>query len=160
MKKTLLLLTGFLLIAGTFSSCKKDCPVDEPTKTELLTSHEWHAIDAITYTNGTQTNTQDVSEYDWLFAVNKDLFIYKNGSITEYYKWQYITGSPDIIKLTAVSGGPIVNILNNAGNIQTRVAQTYELKVKDLNDTKLTFYMENTDSSTGDTTKIVFHLKK
>ena len=157
MKKTLLLLTGFLLIAGTFSSCKKECPVDEPTKTELLTAHEWHAIDIITYKNGTQTNSQDVSEYVWLFAVNKDAFLYKNGSITEYYKWQYITGSPDIIKLTEV-GPPVVNILNDFGNLQTRASQTYEFKVKDLNDTKLTFYIEGTNN--GDTIKVVFHFKK
>ncbi len=158
MKKTLLLLTGFMLIAGTFSSCKKDCPVDEPTKTELLTAHQWQAIDVVTYTNGTQTDSQDMSAYTWLFAVNKDLFIYQNGVVSEYYKWQYITGSPDIIKLTATSGSPTINILNSAGNIQTRVAQTYELKVQDLNDTKLTFYMEGTDN--GNTTKMVFHLKK
>ncbi len=161
MKKNLLLLTSFLLLAGTFSSCKKECPVDEPSKTELLTAHEWQGVDGMEYRNGTLVNTRDMSGFIFLFAVNKDLFVYENGTLDEYYHWEYIKGSPDIIHLEEVNTAPspITHHFFFLNDTQTRVPQTYDFKVEKLNETKLTFYMEITDGS-GNTTKFVYHFKK
>ena len=71
--KKLLLLLSILLIANTFTSCKKEKEEPQPTKTELLTAHEWIGVNAIEYTNGTETDSAPL-EMKFLFAVNNDFF--------------------------------------------------------------------------------------
>jgi hypothetical protein len=119
MKKGLLLLIG-LLIVTSFSSCKKDEEVKEPTKEELLKAHVWKGIDVVVYdANGTETGRQAIPQIEFLFAVNNDYFIYDSGDISGYGDWSYAKGSPDKLTLTPNSSSR-PSMLPMIKNIQYR----------------------------------------
>ncbi len=154
--KKLLLLLSILLVANTFTSCKKEKEEEPaPTKTELLTAHEWIGIDRIHYTNDVQDNSTDLSDYKMLFAINNDLFIYNNGEPSEFYTWEYINGNPDIIRLTdmATSSHNPMFYLSQAN----KTTDHYDWQVDELTENKFTFTMFDPNDATK---KYVFHFKK
>ena len=155
--KKLLLLLSILLVANTFTSCKKEKEEKPaPTKTELLTAHEWIGIDRIKYENDVEVNSDDMSDYTMLFAINNDLFIYNNGTPSEFYSWEYIKGNPDIIRLSdmvTTSHNPMLYLSQANKNTY----DTYDWEVDELTENKLTFTMIFPSNPTE---KYVFHFKK
>ena len=139
--KKLLLLLSILLIANTFTSCKKEKEADnETSQLELLTAHKWNGDDYLTYIDGTLTNTDDLTD-SYLFKENFDFFRYvANGSVADQGTWQLIDGSPETLKLTL-----------DDGSVQ-------EYKIIKLTENELSFKLETT--SNNGTIKIVFNYKK
>ncbi len=143
MKKGLLFLIG-LLIVTSFSSCKKDEEVKEPTKEELLKAHVWKGIDVVVYdANGTETGRQAIPQIEFLLAVNKDYFFYDSGDVTDYGDWAYTKGDPDKLTLTPHSSNrptlsAITTIINK--DIAYRAAGTpVVLDVEKLTKDKFSF---------------------
>ena len=154
--KKLLLLLSILLVANTFTSCKKEKEEEpEPTKTELLTAHEWIGIDRIQFTNDVQGDTTDMSDYTLLFAINNDLFIYHDGVPNEFYSWEYIKGNPDIVRLTDMTSNSLnpMFYLSQANKATDHI----DWQVDELTENKFTFTMFNPNNPTH---KYVFHFKK
>ena len=166
MKRSKLLLIGFVLLSTLFTttSCKKECPKPpEPTKTELLTAHEWLGVKAVEYTNGTQTNQLSLSNFKFLFAVNNDYFVYDNNSISEYGNWEIISGSPDVLRLTPNSSSPRFenSLFNyNDNGLRSSLSNSYrDFKIDKIDENSFIFYYEEVNSS-GDNIKIEYEFKK
>ena len=161
--KKLLLIFSILLIANTFTSCKKEKDDDEkqePNKTELLTSHEWHGVDAIEYTNGTQTNSQPFNR-SFLFAVNNDYFLYnENDQLVENGNWILIDGDPAKLKVIQHSNStlthsdifPFQQTTKSVNNILV-------FNIEKLTKDKLSLSLEGVNNN-GDALKVVINLKK
>ncbi len=156
MKKTLLFLS-FLVVMGIFTACDKDDDPVEPSPTELLVAHEWQGIEAVAYEDGTAVDTLDLSIFTFLFAVNHDLFVYREGILDEQDEWEYISGSPDIIRLTPIAPPkveqPLFYIPTNY-----KVSETLDLKVETLTTDKLTFYIEEIVDGVNE--KYIYYFKK
>jgi len=142
MKKGLLILIGLFMVMP-FTSCKKDEEKKEPTKEELLMEHVWKGIDVVVYENGTEIGRQAIPNIEFLFAVNKDYFIYDSGDVTSYGDWSYTKGSPDKLTLTPNSSSrptlsAITTIINK--DIAYRAAGTpIVTDVEKLTKDKFTF---------------------
>lgn len=52
MKKIAISIITFLLVSISFTSCKDDCSIDKPTKTELLTQGVWNIANGTEEING------------------------------------------------------------------------------------------------------------
>jgi hypothetical protein len=154
MKKGLLILIGLLFVTS-FTSCKKEEKVAEPTKEELLQKHIWKGVEAVAYdASGNETGRQAIPQFEMLFAVNNDYFLYDSGDLDGYGDWIYVKGDPDIIKLTPSSSRPAPSILK-VGDINFRSPlQTMDLKVDKLTENDFVFYIEDGSN------KIVYTLKK
>jgi hypothetical protein len=75
---TLIVLTSGLLVT---QSCKKqECPVDEPTKKEILLKEGWKGVKVEEYNNGNLVNTQSYSGVEWFFLSNGKMIIYYSGN--------------------------------------------------------------------------------
>ncbi len=161
--KKLLLLFSILLIANTFTSCKKEKEEEpKPSKAELLTAHEWLGIDLVTYTDGTQTDFDDMSEFSLLFGTNNDFFNYDNGELSSYGKWQLIDGSPDILRLYNTHSVTVTlpdPMLYDYFQSDKSVNNTHtDWNIEELTKDKLTLYIEG--DVNGEHIKLVFHFKK
>ena len=158
MKK--LLLFSILLIATSLSSCKKEKEEDpQPTKTELLTAHEWYGVDIVVFKDGTQTDS-DKLDSSILFGINKDYFSYdKNGELEGYGKWVIIDGDPVIIRISDYQNVSAKNqsILGFSPADKFRPSYT-DFYIGDLSDNKLSFYLEGVEN--GVKIKIVLNFRK
>ncbi len=154
---TILLVTS---IANT-TSCKKECPVDEPTKEQLLTAHEWLGVDRTLYINDVQDTVVDMSEWKLLFAVNKDYFVYDNDYLDEYGSWQLISGNPDVLRLTEESSTVIPKLILDTkySKKHTKNTNNTDFKIEKLDENNLYIYLEDTDSG-GNHQKLLIKFKK
>ena len=162
--KKLLLLLSILLVANTFTSCKKEKEEEpEPTKTELLTAHEWKGVDAVGYVNGVQDgNPIDISDFTMLFGVNHHLFFYNDGDLSDDYAiWTLIEGDPDTIQLSEPNNNPqaLYHLNLSQSNKSINDVDYTLLKIEKLTEDKFTFYVEGTNNA-GDPVKIVYHMTK
>ena len=158
MKK--LLLFSILLIATSLSSCKKEKEEDpQPTKTELLTAHEWHGVDIILYEDGTQVDS-DNFDVSVLFGVNKNYFFYdENGNLDGYGKWAIIDGDPAIIRLSEEQEVSTKNqsIFRFSHSGKLRPSYT-DFSIGELKESKLSLYIEFIRN--GKNMKVVFNYRK
>ena len=160
--KKILLIFSILLIANTFTSCKKE--KDEkpkPSKEELLTAHEWYGIDLVGYVNEEQVgDPESMLGFSMLFGVNNYVFFYENGELSDYAKWTYVEGSPDTINISEPPSMPATHpfIIPQANrSVNDLIANIWYLDK--LTEDKFTFHWEGTNDD-GDPIKVVFHLKK
>jgi len=98
MKKLIFLLITSLVITTSLTSCKKDCPVDEPTRTELLTTQEWIGSEFILYVNGEETERNTNIDFKMIFLTNFDLIMYQEGEMDTSH-WQF-HNNEQVIKIT------------------------------------------------------------
>jgi len=139
MKKVILLFVVGLLTTSSLTSCKEDCPVDEPTRTELLTAEEWVGINAVIYENDVEVDNESISDMNWAFLTNFDILIYDN-DVPEIYKWGF-ENSEQSFKL--------LNYEDNS------IFELYD--IDELTETSLVFSFTETDGT--DTAKMVYNLR-
>jgi len=140
MKKVIVLFVVGLLTTSSLTSCKKDCPVDEPTRTELLTAQEWVGINVVIYENDTEVINESISEAKFAFLTNFDILIYDNDEPSEIYKWGF-ENSEQSFKL--------LNYEDNS------IFELYD--IDELTETSLVFSFTETDGT--DTAKMVYNLR-
>ena len=155
MKKGLLILIGLLFVTS-FTSCKKEEKVVEPTKEELLQEHTWIGNEVVQYdASGAEVGRRAIPQYEFLFAVNKDYFIYDSGELQGSGDWAYTTGTPDVITLTPHSTSRPAAILKALKDIQYRASSApMDFDVEKLTSDEFVF------SATSASGKVVYYLKK
>ena len=107
MKKTIIFLASILFIATLFTSCKDDeCPIDEPTKTELLLKAEWIGDEIVVYENDIETHRSSISNLSMVFLPNFEVLFYEEEEMDELSEWQFMNNEQSI----KLFGGEICNI--------------------------------------------------
>jgi hypothetical protein len=112
-RKFFSILTVAVLSAGmlTVQSCKKqECPVDEPTKMEILLDGAWNGIKLEHYQNGNLSNSSQLQDYQWYFLDNHRMIIYMNGNISREYDYT-VNGDFESFDFTDVTSGNTYHLI-------------------------------------------------
>ena len=97
MKKTIIFLASILFIATFLTSCKDDeCPIDEPTKTELLLKAEWIGDEVVVYENDIETHRSSILYLSMVFLPNFEVLYYHEGEMTSLEEWQFMNNEQSI----------------------------------------------------------------
>lgn len=97
MKKTTIFLASILFIATFLTSCKDDeCPIDEPTKTELLTKAEWIGDEVVAYRNDIEEGRYSFSHFSMVFLPNFDVVFYNEGDVDDLSEWKFLNNEQSI----------------------------------------------------------------
>jgi hypothetical protein len=112
MKKILFVLLVSILGSG-LNSCKKECPVVEPTLEEILTREGWKYDKIEVYVNGVLTNTNDLSGWERVYAPSGDYYTYNvQGQTTDYGTYVFNPDTdPMTISLQAFSANTPTNYI-------------------------------------------------
>ena len=111
-----------LVLTLTVVSCSKDCTIDQPTRTELLTSNEWVGDRYKEYVNNLEESSDDMSNYNQFFLTNGDCLIYKNDTPDALVQWKFVNNQQAI---ELIEGG-----------------HRTTLQIETLNETSLVYYYE------------------
>jgi hypothetical protein len=85
-----------IILALILTSCSKDCPIDQPTRTELLTSNEWIGVSYKEYVNNVKDSSDDMSNYNRFFLANGDCLTYKNDTPDNIVQWKFVNNQQAI----------------------------------------------------------------
>lgn len=85
-----------IILALILTSCSKDCPIDQPTRTELLTSNEWIGVSLKGYVNNVEDYSEDLSNKKFVFLINGDYLIYENDLPSNVEQWELVNNQQEI----------------------------------------------------------------
>jgi len=123
-----------IILALILTSCSKDCPIDQPTRTELLTSNEWIGVSLKEYVNNVEDDSEDLSNKKFVFLINGDYLIYENDLPSNVEQWELVNNQQEI------------NLVNGV------------FKIEALSETSLVFYQEEVQGT--DTIKVEVSFKR
>ena len=123
-----------IILALILTSCSKDCPIDQPTRTELLTSNEWIGVSLKEYVNNVEDYSEDLSNKKFVFLINGDYLIYENDLPSNVEQWELVNNQQEI------------NLVNGV------------FKIEALSETSLVFYQEEVQGT--DTIKVEVSFKR
>lgn len=123
-----------IILALILTSCSKDCPIDQPTRTELLTSNEWIGVSLKGYVNNVEDYSEDLSNKKFVFLINGDYLIYENDLPSNVEQWELVNNQQEI------------NLVNGV------------FKIEALSETSLVFYQEEVQGT--DTIKVEVSFKR
>ena len=123
-----------IILALILTSCSKDCPIDQPTRTELLTSNEWIGVSLKEYVNNVEDDSEDLSNKKFVFLINGDYLIYENDLPSNVEQWELVNNQQEI------------NLVNDV------------FKIEALSETSLVFYQEEVQGT--DTIKLEVSFKR
>ncbi len=123
-----------IILALILTSCSKDCPIDQPTRTELLTSNEWIGVSLKEYVNNVEDYSEDLSNKKFVFLINGDYLIYENDLPSNVEQWELVNNQQEI------------NLVNDV------------FKIEALSETSLVFYQEEVQGT--DTIKLEVSFKR
>jgi len=123
-----------IILALILTSCSKDCPIDQPTRTELLTSNEWIGVSLKEYVNNVEDYSEDLSNKKFVFLINGDYLIYENDLPSNVEQWELVNNQQEI------------NLVNGV------------FKIEALSETSLGFYQGEVQGT--DTIKLEVSFKR
>jgi len=127
-----------IILTLILASCSKDCPIDKPTRTDLLTSNEWVGVSIKEYVNNVEESSDDMSNYNRFFLANGDCLTYKNDTPDNIVQWKFVNNQQAI---DLIEGDDITTV-----------------QIETLNETSLVYYYELVQET--DTIKIEYSFRR
>jgi len=127
-----------IILTLILASCSKDCPIDKPTRTDLLTSNEWVGVSLKEYVNNVEESSDDMSNYNRFFLANGDCLTYKNDTPDNIVQWKFVNNQQAI---DLIEGDDITTV-----------------QIETLNETSLVYYYELVQET--DTIKIEYSFRR